>query len=117
MQHLTLSSTPISEGDHLIACPGTAITITCSATQVTSLSWRSMPGSLVYGFIPNDDEPTVVSGDYTLTLVETTNVNGNVADLISDLKVMIDDIANGTIITFTPDFTQLSTKKVSCCYH
>ena len=49
-----------------------------------------MPGSLVYGFIPNDDEPTVVIDDYTLTLVETTNVNGNVADLISDLKVMID---------------------------
>ena len=49
-----------------------------------------MPGSLVYDFIPNDDEPTVVIGDYTLTLVETTNVSGNVADLISDLKVMVD---------------------------
>ena len=108
VQLLTLSSTPISEGDRLIACPGTAITITCSATQVTSLAWCSMPGSLVYGFIPNDDEPTVVIGDYTLTLVETTNVSGNVADLISDLKVMIDDIANGTIITCKPDFTQKS---------
>ena len=67
-----------------------------------------MPGSLVYGFIPNDDEPTVVIGDYTLTLVETTNVSGNVADLISDLKVMVDDIVNGTIITCKPDFTQKS---------
>ena len=99
-------NTLIYPGDRLIVRPGTAITITCSATQVTSLAWCSMPGSLVYGFIPNDDEPTVVIDDYTLTLVETTNVSGNVADLISDLKVMIDDIANGTIITCTPDFTQ-----------
>ena len=108
VQPLTLSSTPISEGDRLIACPGTSITITCSATQVASLSWLSMPGSLVHGFIPNDDEPTVVIDEYTLTLLEVTNVNGNVADLISDLEVMIDNIVNGTIITCKPDFTQKS---------
>ena len=102
VQLLTLSSTPKSEGNHLIACPGTAIAITCSATQVTSMSWRSMPGSLVHSFVPNDyntNDAKVVIDDYTLTLVETTNVSGNVADLISDLKVMIDDIANGTIVT------------------
>ena len=72
-----------------------------------------MPGSLVYGFIPNDDELTVVIGyySYTLTLVETTNVNGNVADLISDLKVMIDDIVNGTIITCKPEILNYLQRK------
>ena len=102
VQLLTLSSTPASEGNHLMACPDTAVTITCSATQVDTLAWRSMPGSLVHGFIPshyNTDDGEVVIDEYTLTLVKVTNVNGNVADLISDLEVMIDDIVNGTIVT------------------
>ena len=85
-----------------MACPDTAITITCSATQVDTLSWHSMPGSLVHSFVRNDyntDDGEVVIDEYTLTLVEVTNVNGNIADFISDLEVMIDDIVNGTIVT------------------
>ena len=111
MQPLTLSSTLISEGDRLIACPDTAITITCSATQVSLLAWFSMPGSLVHGFVPNDydtDDARVVKDSYTLTLVEATNVSESIGDLISDLTTLVNDITNGTIVTCKTLSTQKS---------
>ena len=111
VQLLTLTSTPISEGDHLIACPGTSITITCSATQVNLLAWFSMPGSLVHNFVPNDyntDDARVVKGSYTLTLVEATNVSGSKGNLISDLMTLVNGITNGMVVTCQTLSTQKS---------
>ena len=70
VQGLSLSSIPGSEGDHLIACPHTSVIVNCTATQVTTLTWRDQNGQIDV-FIPSDittEERRVHErGPYTLT--------------------------------------------------
>ena len=100
---LSLSSSPSSEDGHVRVCPGTNVTVTCTASQVTSQGWRDKNG-LIRGFSSTDDVPTVVHhAPYTLTLVaiDDNDDGDNLADFISTLEVMVDDIANGTTISCT----------------
>ena len=95
------SSSPSSEEGHITACPHTTVTLTCTATQVGSMTWRDQ--DLIHTFTPGDiesEQTRVVHDDpYTLTLTAVENIMGALADLVSTLEVMVDDIDNGTDIT------------------
>ena len=95
------SSPPSSEEGHITACPHTTVTLTCTATQVGSMTWRDQ--DLIHTFLPGDiesEQTRVVHDDpYTLTLTTVENIMGALADLTSTLEVMVDDIDNGTDIT------------------
>ena len=97
---LLLSSSPSSEDGHVRVCPGTTVTLTCTASQVTTQGWRDQNG-LIHGFSSTDDVPTVVQhAPYTLTLVAVDDNDGDdLADFTSTLEVMVDNIANGTNIS------------------
>ena len=99
---LSLSSVPVSEGNHITVCPHTNIILNCTDTQVATLTWRDQNGQIDV-FIPSDitteERRVLKSAPYTLTLVAIDNSVGNVADFTSTLEVMVDDIDSGTTIT------------------
>ena len=94
---LTLTSIPVSESENISACSGTTVIVTCSATQVGGLKWTHLPGSRIFTLI--DNGTTAVIAPYTVSLVNATARNKNLADLVSVLEVMINDLRNGTTIT------------------
>ena len=89
----------MSEDGHITVCPHTSVTLTCTATQVVSITWRDQ-NRLIHSFVVHDDltEETRQVYPYSLT-VTVANRNGSRADLASTLEVMVDDINNGTNIT------------------
>ena len=103
----SLSSSPISsEEGHIIACPHTTVTLTCTATQVGSMTWLEN-NEQIHGFILSDyenEQKRVFHDDpYTLTLISvdniiTTDLGSRIGDFTSTLEVMVDDIDNGTDI-------------------
>ena len=99
----SLSSSPSSEDGHVRVCPGTTVTLTCTASQVRILTWLQEPNQELHPFFPDDYETegnrVVVEGPYTLTLVAVTNVSGTTADFTSTLETMVDDVEDGTSIT------------------
>ena len=99
---LSLSSSPSSEDGQVTVCPGTTVTLTCTASQVELLTWIQEPDEELRLFVPADYESeerrVIERGPYTLTLVAVDNVNGSFADLTSTLEVMVDDIEDGTTI-------------------
>ena len=101
IQGLSLSSSPSSEDGIISVCPATTVTLTCTASEQTFLTWRQV--TLLHTFFADDYETeetrTVQRSPYTLTLVSVDNVNGAVADFTSTLEVMEGDISNGTSIT------------------
>ena len=96
----SLSSSPSSEDGQVTVCPGTTVTLTCTASQQLYLTWRQ--NIELYTFIAADYESeetrVVEEGPYTLTLVAVDNVSGTIADFTSTLEVMVDDIEDGTTI-------------------
>ena len=101
MDCFSLSSSPISsEEGHIIACPHTTVTLTCTATQVGSLLWRDQNGEIDI-FFSNEELSMVQRGPYTLSLIAVNNVSmdGIADDMTSTLEVMVDDIVNGTSIS------------------
>ena len=98
----SLSSSPSSEDIHVRVCPGTTVTLTCTASQVQILTWRQEPNQELHSFFADDYETeekrVVVEGPYTLTLVAVTNVSGTFADFTSTLETMVDDIEDGISI-------------------
>ena len=101
----SLSSSPISsEEGHIIACPHTTVTLTCTATQIAAMAWLEN-NRQIHVFFPSDyhsEETRVVHDDpYTLTLIAVDNIttDGQIGDFTSTLEVMVDDIDNGTDIT------------------
>ena len=100
MDCFSLSSSPISsEEGHIIACPHTTVTLTCTATQVGSIRWRDQNGEIDI-FFSNEELSVVQRGPYTLSLIAVNNVSmdGIADDMTSTLEVMVDDIVNGTSI-------------------
>ena len=101
-----LSSSPISsEEGHVIACPHTTVTLTCTATQVGSIAWLQ-ENRQIRAFIIDDYEgqsEEFHDDPYTLTLavdnIITTDDDNEIGDFTSTLEVMVDDIDNGTDIT------------------
>ena len=74
----SLSSSPLSsEEGHIIACPHTTVTLTCTATQVGSMTWFENNREM-HVFSPSDydsEETRVVYDDsYTLTLIAVDNI-------------------------------------------
>ena len=100
MDGFSLSSSPSSEDGQVTVCPGTTVTLTCTASEVGSLAWRNQ-GGLIQGFLPSDSESSVIQhGPYTLTLVTVDNDDGDTfANFTSTLEVTVDDIPNGTNIS------------------
>ena len=97
----SLSSSPSSEDGQVTVCPGTTVTLTCTASQVTSQGWRDQNG-LIGGFGTTDAESSVIEdGPYTLILVTVDNDGDSLANFTSTLEVMVDDIPNGTNISCT----------------
>ena len=98
----SLSSSPSSEDGQVTVCPGTTVTLTCTASEVPLLTWREEPDEELRTFFADDYESEVTrvveEGPYTLTLVAVDNVNGSFADFTSTLEVMVDDIEDGTSI-------------------
>ena len=98
----SLSSSPSSEDGHVRVCPGTTVTLTCTASQVHFLTWTQEPNQELHIFFADDYETlenrVVVEGPYTLTLEAVTNVSGTTADFTSTLETMVDDIEDGTSI-------------------
>ena len=105
MECFSLSSSPISfEEGHIIACPHTTVTLTCTATQISQMTWFEQ-GRQIHVFFVSDyhsEETRVVHDDpYTLTPIAVDNITtgGQIGDFTSTLEVMVDDIDNGTDIT------------------
>ena len=95
---LTLSSAPVSEdGQSVTVCPHTRVTLTCTATQIISLTWADQSGDLETLAL-NLLNTSLNIPPYKLTL-EAENVTGLRADFISTLDMMVDDIDSGTTIT------------------
>ena len=105
MECFSLSSSPISsEEGHVIACPHTTVTLTCTATQIATMTWFENNRQIhVFAISDYDSEETRVVHDdpYTLTLIAVDNIttDGQIGDFTSTLEVMVDDIDNGTDIT------------------
>ena len=97
-----MSSSPSSEDGHVRVCPGTTVTLTCTASQVQILTWKQEPNQELHIFFADDYETegnrVVEEGPYTLTLVAVTNVNETIADFTSTLETMVDDIEDWTSI-------------------
>ena len=119
MDGFSLSSSPSSEDGQVTVCPGTTVTLTCTASQVELLSWIQEPDQQLRLFIPADYESeerrVIERGPYTLTLVAVDNVSGTIADFTSTLEVMVDDIEDGTTIACDVfnDEDQLTISKTS----
>ena len=100
-----LSSSPISsEEGHIIACPHTTVTLTCTATQTPQMTWLEQGRQIDVFFVSSfhSEETRVVHDDpYTLTLIAVDNITtgGQIGDFTSTLEMMVDDIDNGTDIT------------------
>ena len=101
----SLSSSPISsEEGHIIACPHTTVTLTCTATQTPQMTWLEQGRQIDVFFVSSfhSEETRVVHDDpYTLTLIAVDNnitTDGQIGDFTSILEVMVDDIDNGTDI-------------------
>ena len=103
VEGFSLSSSPSSEDGHVRVCPGTTVTLTCTAIQIEVLTWKQEPDQALRTFVASDYETeekrVVVEGPYTLTLVAVTNVNGAIADFTSTLETMVDDIEDVVNIT------------------
>ena len=103
MDGFSLSSSPSSEDGQVTVCPGTTVTLTCTASQVALLTWREEPDEELRTFFADDYESEVTRvidrDPYTLTLVAVDNVSGTIADFTSTLEVMVDDIEDGTTIS------------------
>ena len=99
---LSLSSIPVSEEDQIRTCPHTSVILTCTATQVFTLTWRDQSDNL-HTFVPrdinNEERRVIHDGPYTLILVAVNNLEDFGADFTSTLEVMVDDIDNRTNIT------------------
>ena len=119
MDGFSLSSSPSSEDGQVTVCPGTTVTLTCTASQVALLTWIQEPDQELRLFVPADYESeerrVIERGPYTLTLVAVDNVSGSFADIISTLEVMVDDIEDGTTIACDvfDDEDQLTISKTS----
>jgi hypothetical protein len=83
-------------------CPNTTVTLTCTASAISSLTWADQIGDIAT-FARNDSTPNKYIAPYILSYFEE-NSSGFVADFTSTLKVPVSDIPNGTDIacrTFT----------------
>ena len=107
MECFSLSSSPISsEEGHIIACPHSTVTLTCTATQAAIITWLEN-NRQIYFFVVSDyeNEETRVFHDdpYTVSLIAVDNIittddDNEIGDITSTLEVMVDDIDNGTDI-------------------
>ena len=86
----SLSSSPSSKDGQVTVCPGTTVTLTCTASQIEVLTWREEPDEELRTFNARDYESEVTRvidrDPYTLTLVAVDNVSGTIA---STLEVMV----------------------------
>lgn len=79
-------------------CPNTTALFICTALHTIGLEWTAQ-GERIGKFVPLDSiNRTIHKGPYTLTLINSTGVS-QFADIVSSLKVPVDDIQNGTNIT------------------
>ena len=99
----SLSSSPISsEEGHVIACPHTTVTLTCTATHVATMTWfehnREIRVFLVSDY--EEGQSRVFQDDpYTVSItVNNITMEGIAGDITSTVEVMVDDINNGTPI-------------------
>ena len=104
MECFSLTSSPISsdDGHNIIVCPSTTITLTCTANQVGSMTWRYQGSLHTFPSRHIDEQTRVVHDDpYTLTLVAVDNItqDGLMGDITSTLEVLVADIENETDIT------------------
>ena len=98
----SLSSSPSSSEDgHITVCPGTTVTLTCTANRVGSLRWSDQNGQM-QTFLAVDGSITEDIGPYRVSLVAADNLDPMTAqaDFNSTLEVTVDDnISNETNIT------------------
>ena len=119
MDGFSLSSSPSSEDGQVTVCPGTTVTLTCTASQIEILTWIQEPDEELHPFIARDYESEVTRvidrDPYTLTLVAVDNVSGTIGDFTSTLEVMVDDIEEWTTIACDvfDDEDQLTISKTS----
>ena len=89
---------PVSEdGQSITVCPHTRVTLTCTATQIISLTWADQSGAIVTLAL-NLLNTSLDRPPYNITLM-AENAIGLRADFISTLEVIVDDIDSGTTIT------------------
>ena len=83
-------------------CPNTTAMFTCTARQVTALSWYAMSKRIIT-FLPIGNPPMLQDSPYIATLISVTSLadNGNRGDIITTLQVPVDEISNGTNISCT----------------
>ena len=100
---LELTSSVESVGGYVTGCPHTTLTFTCSATQVSSLTWLALPylneDDTVIIFASETAHSRIVGGVFNVSLVSVENMMGHSADLMSTLSAQANDISNGTHIS------------------
>ena len=95
---LSISSVPVSEdGQSVTVCPHTRVTLTCTATQIISLTWADQSGAIVTLAL-NLLNTSLDRPPYNITLMAENEI-GFRADFISTLEVIVDDIDSGITIT------------------
>ena len=88
---------------YITACPHTTITFTCSAIQVSSLTWLALPhldeDDTIVVFALHNVYNRVINDVFNVTLVSVENIRGYLADIISVLSIKVDGIDNGTNVS------------------
>ena len=96
---LSLTSSVETVGKYVTVCPHTSITFTCSASQVSSLTWFALPyldeDDTVVIYASQDPHSRVIE-NFNVSLVSVNNRMSYTADLISTLSVETERIDNGT---------------------
>ena len=104
---LLLTSSMLSEGDHVSVCPNTNITFTCTATSIFALVWYAKPllneqNTQSLSIRRDPGFSFVVEDTFTMTVesIENVTASGDQGDLTSTLNMVVNDrIPNRTNVT------------------
>ena len=98
-----LSSSVEIVGQYVTACPHTSITFTCTANQVSSLTWFALPhldeDDTIVIFASQSPHSKEIDDIFNVSLVAVENMSGHSADLKSTLTVNADGVTNGTNVS------------------
>ena len=109
MECFSLSSSPTSTDDsYIIVCQHTTVTLTCTATQIETMTWLAN-GLQITVFTVSDydsegtglfhNDPYNIMLTLTIDNIMTVGQGNRIGDFTSTLEVNTDDIDNGTVIT------------------
>ena len=98
-----LTSSLDYEGRYVSVCPSTSVSFTCTATQISSLTWTALPlldeDATAIVFSSDSTFFRIINNYFNLSLDSVENKMGYTADLTSTLHIEPEGINNGTIVS------------------